>query len=75
VSVPTKEHNHTDAARDSGNAATASWSELGTRRLEEVAHAHGLRKMGGSTQWSRAHSELRNDGEFETCRVEHDKEF
>jgi hypothetical protein len=26
MNVPTKEHNHTDAARDSGNAATASWS-------------------------------------------------
>ena len=25
--------------------------------------AHGLKEMGGSTQWSRAHSEPKNDGE------------
>jgi hypothetical protein len=31
--------------------------------IPKAARAHGLREMGGSTQWSRARSELRNDGE------------
>ena len=38
MSVPTKEHSHTDATRDSGNAATVSWStgQGRARRWDEL---------------------------------------
>ena len=42
-----------------GEARPASWAHDDLRKLR----AHGLKEMGRSTQWSRARSELKNDGE------------